>query len=63
MNLSGVFFFPEYAKKVKVKSVRTSSRSRTFFFHIPKKQTTRKASFYDFLTRKVNTVVFFIEER
>ena len=67
MKLSGVciyfVFLSEYAKKVTVKSVRTGSRS-FFFFHslTKKKQTPRKASFYAFLTRKINTVVF-IEER
>ena len=59
------FFLSENAKKVTVKAVRAGSRSHPFFFffHILKKnQTPRKASFYAFLTRKINTVVF-IEER
>ena len=68
MKLSGVciyfVFLSEYVKKVTVKSVRTGSRSFFFFFFhsLKKKQTPRKASFYAFLTRKINTVVF-IEER
>ena len=59
MKLSRVcIFFSEYAKKVTVKSVRTGSHS--FFFHSlkKKKQTPRKASFYAFLTGKINTFVF-----
>ena len=62
MKLSRVcIFFSEYAKKVTVKSVRTGSHS-FFFFHSlkkkKKKQTPRKASFYAFLTGKINTFVF-----
>ena len=61
MKLSRVcIFFSEYAKKVTVKSVRTGSHSFFFFFIVKKKkkQTPRKASFYAFLTGKINTFVF-----